>query len=206
MDQPMTKQYMIAAKLIFIIALILGAIFLFRQLSNSGILVNRNHTAVITEIKKLNKLETSVFTIEKIIDARTPGSDFQRFLFGDKILLIAHGRAVAGVDMSKLTEEQISISGQSITITLPPTEIFNSSLDENRTQVYDRTQGILTKGNMDLETTARRAAESEIQKAACEGGILTSAAESAKQQLTALLQSLNFTRVDVRASAGQCTN
>jgi len=183
---------------------ILFGILMFQRFTGSGILVNRTHTAVVTRIQQLNKLETSVFTIEKIIEARTSGTIFQRFLFGDNILLIAQGSVTAGVDFSKLSEDQIRIRGKSITITLPATEIFASDLDESKTQVYNRMQGLLTKGNKDLESNARAAAEDEIRAAACEAGILTEAADSAKIQMTALLQALGFTTIEVKVDAGQC--
>jgi hypothetical protein len=200
----MTNQLSLIIKLVIVSLVVVGAAVLFQRFGGSGIKINRDRAAVITQIKQLNKLETSVFTIEKVIDAGTQGNAFQNFLFGDKILLIAHGKVVAGVDLAKLDENNISVIGNSISIKLPPTEIFNSDLDEEKTEVYDRTQGLLTKGNKDLESQARLAAEEEIKKASCDGGILTKAAESAKQQLTALLQGLGFTQVDVTAEAGHC--
>jgi hypothetical protein len=200
----MTKSLMTTFKLIILGAFILGGILLFQQLKSSNIRINRDRAAVITQIKQLNKLETTVFSIEKIIDAHTSGNAFQRLLFGDNILLIAHGKVVAGIDLSQLNEDQINISDQSISITLPASEIFNSDLDESQTEVYDRTQGFLTKGNKNLESEARKAAEEEIRQAACEGGILTTAATSAKQQITALLQALNFTQIEVKVEAGKC--
>jgi hypothetical protein len=200
----MTKNMQTVLKLVINVIFIVGGLLLFQKFTNGRILINRSHTAVVTQIQQLNKLETSVFTIEKIIDAQTSGNVFQRLLFGDKILLIAHGKVVAGVDLSKLTEDQVHISGQSVSLTLPASEIFNSDLDENKTEVYDRTLGILTKGNKDLESQARQAAEEEIRRAACESGILTEAAASAEQQLTTLLQALNFTEIEVIAEAGRC--
>jgi hypothetical protein len=201
----MTNQLSLIIKLVFVSLVVVGAAVFFQRFGGSGIKINRDRAAVITQIKQLNRLETSVFTIEKVIDAGTQGNAFQNFLFGDKILLIAHGKVVAGVDLAKLDENSITVSGDSISIKLPATEIFNSDLDEAETEVYDRTQGILTKGNKDLESQARQAAEEEIKKAACEGGILTKAAESAKQQLTALLQGLGFTTVEINETAGNCT-
>lgn len=200
----MIKQLSTTLMLTLFTLFILGCILLYFYFNNSSLSINRDRAAVVTRIQELNRLETSVFTIEKIIDAKTSGNVFQTFLFGDKILLIAHGKVVAGVDLSKLNENLINISNNSISITLPPSEIFISDLDETETEVYDRSQGILTRGNKDLETEARKVAEEEIRKAACEGGILVEAANSAKLQITTLLQALNFTEISVNAEAGQC--
>ncbi len=200
----MIKPIFTALKLAGVALIIFFGILVLQRFNGSGILVNRNHTAVVTQIKQLNKLETTVFSIEKIIEARTSGTIFQRFLFGDNILLIAHGNVTAGVDFSNLSEDQIRISRKSISITLPATEIFASDLDESKTQVYNRMQGLLTKGNKDLESEARAAAEDEIRKAACKAGILTEAADSAKTQMTAMLRALGFTEIEVGVAAGEC--
>lgn len=188
-----------------VLVLVVGGVLIFKSFMNPGFFVNRDRTAVITQIKQLNRLETSVFTIEKVIDAGTSGNEFQNFLFGDKILLIAHGKVVAGVDLSKMNDTDINITNDSVSLKLPATEIFNSDLDETKTEVYDRTQGILTKGNKDLESVARQAAEEEIRRAACEGGILSEAADSAKQQLHTLLQALNFTTIEIQTEVGNCS-
>jgi hypothetical protein len=103
-----------------------------------------------------------------------------------------------------LSEEQIQISNRSVTITLPNSEIFHSALDESRTEVYHRTRGLLTKGDNDLESEARKAAEMEILQAACQSGILVEAADSAKVQMTNLLEALGFSSVTVIAEAGTC--
>jgi hypothetical protein len=198
------NQLSFTFKLGLVILAVAGVALLFQNLTPAGIKINRDRAAVITQIKQLNRLETSVFTIEKVIDAGTSGSAFENFLFGDKILLIAHGRVVAGVDLALLDENSITTSGTSVSIKLPATEIFNSDLDEAQTKVYDRTKGILAQENKDLESQARQVAEEEIRKAACTGGILTKAAESAKQQLTTLLHGLGFTQVEVIVEAGSC--
>jgi hypothetical protein len=63
--------------------------------------------------------------------------------------------------------------------------------------VYDRQRGLLTKGDPDLESEVRRAAEQEILRAACEGGILAQATDNAQRQLTILMSSLGFEEVEV---------
>lgn len=167
-------------------------------------LINTNRTAVIKEIQSLQRLETAQFTIEKVIDAQTSGTEWEQFLFGDKLLLIAHAQVIAGVDMSKITDQDISIQGKKITLTLPASELFMTDLDESKTQVYDRQKGLLTKGEDQLESQARQAAEQTMTVAACEGDILVTAANNARQQMEKLLLALGFEEVVVNAKAGSC--
>ena len=166
--------------------------------------INTNSTAVVEQIRSLNRLETADYSIEKIIDAGTNGGTFKQLLFGDRLLLIAHGDVIAGVDLSKLQKNNVQIDQSTITMTLPPTEILVSKLDESQTRVYDRQLGLLTKGDQNLESEARKAAESSITKAACTDGILKIASDNAQKQLTATLKGLGFATVIVHIQPGSC--
>src|SRR5690606_5109994 len=110
-------------------------------------------TTIVKELREVSRLETAVFTTEQIIDARqTDNSVWRDFLFGDRILLIAHGTIVAGIDLQKLEEDDIRVEDGAVFLTLPPAEIFSSTLDEDKTRVYDRTTGLLNPGDINLET------------------------------------------------------
>lgn len=171
-----------------------------------GIQIDTNRTAVIKQLQKLNRLETASFTIEKIVEAGAQGNQVEQFLFGDKILVIANGQIIAGVDLSKITDKDISVQGKSLTLKLPSPEILQSILNNDKTIIYNRQTGILTKGNKDLETQARSAAEKSIRTAACDGNILETARENAIKQLTALFESVGFTSVTVEMPIGSCSN
>ena len=160
--------------------------------------------AVIKQIRSLQRLETATFTVEKIIDAGTSGNQFSEFLFGDRILLIAHGDIIAGFDLADLPENTVDISNKTITLTLPPPRILVTKLDNTQTKVYDRRTGLLSKGDKDLESTARLAAEQSIQKAACDEGILTQAAENAHKQVTAVLKAMQFETITINIPLGSC--
>lgn len=159
---------------------------------------------VIKQIRSLNRLETSSYTIEKIIDAGTTGNKFEQFLYGDRILLIAHGQVIAGFDMGKVEEEDIEVNGDTLKITMPPPEILVTKLDSDQTRVYDRQQGLLTKGDENLESEARSEAEKVIKDAACQGGILNEASKNARNQLTSLFKGLGFVTVVVEIPQGSC--
>lgn len=195
-------------RILFLLTIIIGigaAIFgLFRFLNNSPFTFNTSGAAVVKEIQKLNRLETASFTIEKVIDAGTKGNTFDQILFGDKILLIAHGKVTAGFDLSRLNENDITIKGSALEIRLPPPQILDSKLDNEQTRVYDRSQGLLTKGNKDLESEARKTAEMSIREAACNENILEVAAENGRKQLTTLFSTLKFTSVTISIPRGDC--
>lgn len=166
--------------------------------------VDLSHANIIKEIESLGRLETSSFTIEKIIEAGNEGNFLQDILYGDRILLIAHGNVVAGVDLSTIKDTDVIVDGEHITITLQKPTIFSSNLDSSKTSVYDRTQGLLRNTDKDLESEARKAAESAIYQAACEAGILTQAKENAIKQLTDIFEFAGFSQVTVIIPDGTC--
>lgn len=191
--------------LVATIILLLFGIWFFVIRDPGGFKINTSRAAVIKEIRSLQRLETASFTIEKIIDGGTTGDNvFEQFLFGDSILLIAHGQVIAGFDLSQISENDLSISGNSINITLPKAQILVTTLDNTQTRVYDRQKGILNPGKKDLESEARVAAEKSIKEAACQGDILKQASDNARKQLTAFFNALGFTEVTITIPEGSC--
>jgi len=201
----MKLQKKVLLGLFAISILIIGMVFILKSIPfiNKSV-IRADGAAVITQIRKLSRLETAQFTIETIIEAGTKDERFGGILFGDKLLLIANGQVVAGIDLTTITEGDIVVKDSNLSVTLPAPEIFSVSLDNTKTRVYDRQKGLLSKSDKDLEREARRAAEDKVREAACEGGILQEASTNAKQQLEALFSTLGFTSVTITVSAGGC--
>ncbi len=152
---------------------------------------------IIHEIRSLARLETIRYSVEKVITAETRQGTFE-FFVGDKLLLVAHGEVIAGIDLEKLVPESFELEGQVLYVTLPEPEIFIATLDNDQSYVYDRETGIFTHGDVDLETLARQAAEDEIEKAALEDGILDLARTNAESYLGLLFRDLGYAEVIFR--------
>ncbi len=194
--------------IIALIALLLGAgsaSWLMTRGKGGGTVIDAGRDAVVQEMRSLGRLETSSFSIEKIIEARKDeGGPWRDILFGDKLLLIANGEVVAGYDLSGLTEDDIEKAGDGLRVKLPAPEIFSVRLDNEKTRVYDRDQGLLARGDKDLESEARLAAEQSIRDAACAAGILREAEENAVKQLGAVLGALGFPDSVIQSPPGSC--
>lgn len=152
---------------------------------------------VVRQIRSLARLETAQYTLEKVIRAET-GQGPLGGLFGDRLLFVAHGDVIAGVDLARLQPgDVVAQPDGSVTVILPAAEIFVVTLDNQKSYVYDRETGLLTQGDQNLETLARRAAEDELRQGALEDGILNLAQTNAGIFVERLLYSLRFTRVTV---------
>jgi hypothetical protein len=141
---------------------------------------------IVREVRSLARLETIQYSVEKVITAETGQGAFE-ILFGDRLLFVAHGVVIAGVDLSLLGPEDLRVENNVLFVQLPESEIFVATLDNERSYVYDRERGALTRGDINLETTARQVAEQEIRNSALEDGILEQARQNAENYLYGLL-------------------
>ena len=178
-----------------VIAAVVVVWLLFFQ---SGIRIDLSQPAVVHRIQRLQRLETVVYSVEKIVTGTQDNAYLPKFLGGDRILLIVHGEVTAGIDLAKLDESKIKIAGRTIELEAPPAEIFSTRIDNERTRVYSRETGLFTMPDPNLESEARREAERQIGQSAVASGILKTAADNGRANLSGLLEALGFESVVVR--------
>jgi hypothetical protein len=149
---------------------------------------------IIRQVRNLSRLETASYTIEKVITAESGQGAFA-FLFGDRLILVAHGQVIAGVDLGKMGEGDIMVTADGmVVVTLPPAEVLVVTLNNQQSYVFDRDTGLIGM-NPALETEARRAAEEEILNVALEDGILEIAQQNAETYVRNLILALGFHNV-----------
>jgi hypothetical protein len=199
----------------FAFALVLGAaaIMLFLRYATSGplgriatMLSGRTTTfdtsvpVVVEKIQRLNRLETVVYSLDTVVEGSKSMPPIPDLLTGDRILLIVHGQAIAGVDLSKLKPEDVRIdhnNQRSIHVNLPASELFVTTLDNAHTRVYSRSTGLLVPADANLESETRAKAQLQLQQAALSDGILDAARKNARATITTLLYGLGFSQVEV---------
>jgi hypothetical protein len=94
-----------------------------------------------------------------------------------------------------LKPEDVRVMGNTVFIDLPDARILDSSLDEDKTSLYDRDRGLFRKsGNDELIEVARRDAEDRMVEAAKEHGILDKAQDNAKTSISTLITPWATTR------------
>jgi hypothetical protein len=158
--------------------------------------IDVSQPTVVDRIQKLQKLETVVYTMDKVVTGAKQNPIFPDFLAGDRLLLLVHGEVVAGIDFSNLKPEDVSVDGKNIRLHLPAPEIFRTRLDSAKTRVYSRQTGLLVPTDPNLETQVRQEAERQLQEAALADGILRTAQQNAASTISSLLQGLGFEKID----------
>jgi hypothetical protein len=160
--------------------------------------IDVSQPTVIASIQRLARLESVVYTMDKVVEGDRTNQYLPDILTGDKLLLIVHGQAVAGVDLSSVQASNVQIDGRSVAITMPAAQLLSVSLDNSKTRVYSRITGLLVPADPNLESEVREKAEADLRQAALDSGILTTADGNARATLTTMLHSLGFQQITFR--------
>ena len=167
---------------------------------SSSIVVVRPTPNVLVAVQDLARLESASFHMERVLDLK----DEQSHLFGlvkseDALLLVAVANVSAGVDLQKLTSDDIVIDAdkKSAKLTLPAPEVFHAELDNSKTYVHTRHTGALAIRKENLETRARQEAERSLVDAALQAGLLSRASENARHAVSSLVRGLGYEQVEV---------
>ncbi len=202
--------------LIFLLALALGAAVVIAFLHNAtaglparlaSLITGRTTTydtsvpAVVEKIQRLNRLETVVYSLDTVVEGSKSSMVLPDLLAGDRILLVVHGQSIGGIDLARLKPEDVRITEnggyRSIHVTLPTSELFVTTIDNQHTRVYARSTGLLVPVDQNLESDTRAKAQQQLQQAALADGILDTARKNARATVTTLLYGLGFQSVDV---------
>src|SRR5579859_1441427 len=144
--------------------------------------IDVSQPTVVDRIQRLQRLETVIYTMDKIVSGAKENAVLPNFLAGDRLLMLVHGEVVAGIDFSNLKPGDVSVAGKQIRLRLPPPQIFSTRIDSAKTRVYSRQTGLLVPTDPDLETQVRQEAERQLHDAAMADGILRNAQQNRSEE------------------------
>ena len=160
---------------------------------------------VVTEIKKISEFTTYTYIDELIIhEKKTEEKENQGHLFGigkkdvpdtlrSEIVMIVSGVTRAGYDLGKISENDIRISGDTISVNLPAVEIFDVIVNPSDTKVF------VEEGKWSHEEVSQMQVNcrSQMHQNALDRGILKKANEVGKEKVENLFKALGFNMVTV---------
>jgi len=150
---------------------------------------------VVDRIQKLQRLETVVYTMDKIVTGEKESVILPNFLAGDRLLLLVHGEVIAGIDFQTLKPGDVRVTDKKIRLRLPQAQVLVTKLDSAKTRVYSRQTGLLVATDPNLESQVREEAERDLRRSALADGIMQKAQENARSTITSLMQSMGFEEV-----------
>jgi hypothetical protein len=179
------------ACLIFLLITIIVYLRFFGQAAAQRVL---DSPGVVKEIRELNELITVKYSIEKVVGLKEQKSP----VGSESILLLVRGKVLAGIDLSGLNSDAVTINRDRVLIHLMPPHIEDVYLDEQYSKVWDRSITWWTPWvtpDADLEHKARMQAIEDIKTAALEMGILSDARRNAETDISSILQRLGTKKV-----------
>ena len=160
---------------------------------------------VVTEIKKISEFTTYTYIDELIIhEKKTEEKENQGHLFGigkknvpdtlrSEIVMIVSGVTRAGYDLGKISENDIRISGDTISVNLPAVEIFDVIVNPSDTKMFVEEGKWAHEEVRQMQVNCRN----QMHQNALDRGILKKANEVGKEKVENLFKALGFKVVTI---------
>lgn len=150
----------------------------------------------ILALKEMSELATAEYTITKVVKANDNQTWFK---IGDrKILLSCSGSIKAGIDLSQLKEENITIENKNITLNLPPARVIYLNIPPESVKLEFQKVGFWRdKFSFAEQNELMTQAEQQIRMAADSIGIIQSAEKNASIFLTGFLKRLGYSVINI---------
>lgn len=166
---------------------------------------------VVEKIRKISELNTYTYIDQVVVkdekvtmEKNNEVSKRAAKLFGSEvvdtvavnheIVLLVSGRVRAGYDLSKMKEQHISISNDTIRLQLPPAEFLDVISNPSDIIIYH------TEGNWSHEETQNLEVEGRkrIEQNAIDRDILGRAEKAGKEKVEGLFKSFGFNVVEIQ--------
>lgn len=152
---------------------------------------------LVRGIRGMASLVTACYCDEVVLTARKPrtvnafGANLP--LPDDEVCIISHGKAQAGVDLTKLSDDALTLHGDTVMVALPAPELFEVILNPSDYEIF------VEEGKWSHEEVVaiERRARDVIRRDALAAGLLEKASESAARQVDRLLRSFGYREVIV---------
>lgn len=181
-----------------LLALLIVGVVIYWRLGPS----TKERPDVLAQVQKLSQLATVRYTVQRIVTL----TEEKKPVGYESIVLIVQARVEAGVDLSSLQSTDVVTSKDgSVMIRMPHSQIFNVTIDEKDTKVWDRQKtwwAPWISYSFDLEKRARMAGLESAKESAIQMGILAASEANAETSVRSLLHLAGLKTVTFAPAAG----
>lgn len=146
---------------------------------------------VVEHIRKISEFTTACYYEEYVIQRKKPASDnamLKRIMTTPEIVLMAKGRVRAGFDLSKISADDMSFSGDTLRVVLPAPEIFDVITNPSDYEIFVEQGGWTHEEITELQIGGRE----RVLANAIDDNILQKADSIGRERLTHLFQTFGF--------------
>jgi hypothetical protein len=149
---------------------------------------------------ELGKLASIEYTANTVVERERNRPGVGGVLLGrDRIVLLAAGRVMMGIDLDKIRPSDVQVSGDAITVTLPAIELLAVELLPSQSRIFDSQRSWLFSEYQGLELEAMEEARLKLREEAGGNTQMIRIAESqARLQVIEFLRKAGYQNVTVR--------
>jgi hypothetical protein len=153
-----------------------------------------NQLQQVMALQQMNDLATVEYVVTKIIKANDNKTWYK---IGDrKILMSCKATLTAGIDLSKITSNQVNIEGKNITLTLPHSKMIAVNIKpEDIVEEYEQVDVLRQTFTGEERNALAIQAENQINASIAELGILQTAETNAALFVNNFLHRLGFEKI-----------
>jgi hypothetical protein len=152
-------------------------------------------TVVLQSIQQMSVLTTTRYNFSSLVTTEREMPPVLAALYGERQVLIAVGHVTAGIDLSLMGPEDVTIANGTLMLHLPPPTLQDCFLNEGASYVAERDTGLFSRSAPELEGQARQFAIRQFRDNALQEGILTNVQQQATTALTEFIQLLGINGV-----------
>ncbi|MEO6636870.1 MAG: DUF4230 domain-containing protein [Ginsengibacter sp.] len=208
MRKALQKYLIIAVALLLLIFLLQKIKWLpsFQNIFKSQPVAIEQTPIIIKEINTLAQLITITYADEVVMDKIKTGNRLPSLMTGgfgtilvpssERLVIIGRGKVIAGIDLKRLQEADVTTDEDSIHIILPRAQILNTIVNPSGFETFDE------KGDWsEAEVTSLKVEiKNEIARRALQQNILQLARERSKNIIETFLKSTGFKKVNITFS------
>lgn len=160
--------------------------------------IDRSQPVLLKSVKDMSQYHAAQGTFEVVLDVEDDVKGVPDIIAGRRTLFVAAGTVNGYVDLSGLTEGDLTLSddGKSATVRLPDAQLDKPNLNNDRSYVFAQDRGVLDRIVDALQPSQQaqfyQQAEAKLTSAAEESGLRGQATENTKAMLTGMFGSLGM--------------
>ena len=192
----------VAPSVILLALLLIGGVLLGRMEHQKRAVIIENTAIITTSIRTLGELTTACFYDEIVLNAAktnaisaTPLGTIARDGFGrdidDHLVIVARGTVRAGIDLQKMTPEDVRFSGDTVVLRLPYPEYLDIIVNPSHFDIFAESGKWTQQQVSGLQDTARERLIREADTA----GLKSLAYEGAMDAVTVLLTACGYSLI-----------
>ena len=169
---------------------------------------DRSQPVLLQSMRDLSRYVAADGSFQVIVDLQDDKNNVPDFLVNRRVLFVGAGTVEEYVDFSQIGDKALTVdeTKKSITITLPPPQQSDASLDMTKSYVVSEERGLLNrigdafKSDADKQQRVYALAQQKITDAAHDSGLDERAKTNTQHMLESLFTRLGYTSVTVTYS------